>query len=74
MRYYVYEGGIDQKGRQRFELDFTFSDREQALERCEDIAKRSQIGGYVEAIGYKEHLWIDKGDRVILSKLIEQNP
>jgi len=71
MKYYVYEGGVDHKGRQTFELDFAFSDREQAVERCEDIAKRIQLGGYVEAIGYREHLWVDKEDRVTLSKLIE---
>lgn len=71
MSYYVYEGGVDHKGRQTFELDFEFTDRDLAMERCEDLAKRNQIGGYVEAIGYREHLWIDKQDGITLSRLIE---
>lgn len=71
MSYYVYEGGVDHKGRQTFELDIATCDIETAVERCEEIAKKSQIGGYSETQGFRERLWVDQYDGVTLSKLIE---
>lgn len=71
MSYYVYEGGVDHHGRQIYDLDFQFTDRELAMERCEDLAKINQLGGYVEVIGYREHLWVDKADGITLSRLVE---
>lgn len=71
MSYYVYEGGVDHKGRQTFEIDIATCDIETAIERCEEIAKKSQLGGYEEQQGYREILWVDKYDGIILSKLYE---